>query len=82
MENYFSYFSTVTYVVGTQKDYLNETVLMSTQKHVFKLKGKKITTILRLKCPFLNLWPSLHEYATSTKIKRKPSLQGWQNAAK
>ena len=30
-ENYFSYFSTKTYVVGTQKNRLNETVLMSTQ---------------------------------------------------
>ena len=30
-ENYFSYFSTKTYVVGTQKNRLHETVLMSTQ---------------------------------------------------
>ena len=30
-ENYFSYFSTKTYVVGTQKNRLNETVLFSTQ---------------------------------------------------
>ena len=30
-ENYFSYFSTKTYVVGTQKNRLNETVLLSTQ---------------------------------------------------
>ena len=28
---YFSYFSTKTYVVGTQKNRLNETVLLSTQ---------------------------------------------------
>ena len=28
--NYFSYFSTKTYVVGTQKSRLNETVLLST----------------------------------------------------
>ena len=28
---YFSYFSTKPYVVGTQKDRLNETVLLSTQ---------------------------------------------------
>ena len=30
-ENYFSYFSTKTYVVGTQKNRLNNTVLLSTQ---------------------------------------------------
>ena len=30
-ENYFSHFSTKTYVVGTQKNRLNETVLLSTQ---------------------------------------------------
>ena len=30
-EKYFSYFSTKTYVVGTQKNRLNETVLLSTQ---------------------------------------------------
>ena len=30
----FSYFSTKTYVVGTQKNRLDETVLLSTQKHV------------------------------------------------
>ena len=30
VENYFSYFSTKTYVVGTQKNRLNETVLLGT----------------------------------------------------
>ena len=30
-KEYFSYFSTETYVVGTQKNCLNETVLLSTQ---------------------------------------------------
>ena len=30
-ENYFSYFSTKTYAVGTQKNRLDETVLLSTQ---------------------------------------------------
>ena len=30
-ENYFLYFSSKTYVVGTQKNRLNETVLLSTQ---------------------------------------------------
>ena len=35
-----------TYVVGTQKNPLNETVLLSTKKHMFKLMAKKIFTIL------------------------------------
>ena len=48
-ENYFSYFSTKPYVVSTQKNRLNET------KHMFKLKGNKIITILRQKS-LLN-WP-------------------------
>ena len=42
---YFSYFSTKTYVVGTQKNHLDEMVLLSTQ-NVFKLMGKKIITNL------------------------------------
>ena len=29
IENYFSYFSTKTYVVGAQKNHFNETVLLS-----------------------------------------------------
>ena len=35
-DNYFSYFSTKTYVVGTQKNRLNETVLLSTQNTCLK----------------------------------------------
>ena len=36
------------YVVGAQKNRLNETVLLSTKTHsdMFKLRGKKIITIL------------------------------------
>ena len=49
---YFSYFSTKTYVAGTQKNRLNETVLSSTQ-----LTGKKIFTILRSKkFVYLSMW--------------------------
>ena len=44
--NYFSHFSTKTYVVGTQKNYLNETILLSTQ-NMLKVMGKKILTIFR-----------------------------------
>ena len=40
------YFSSKTYVVGTQKNCLNETVLLSTQ-NMLELMGKKIITILR-----------------------------------
>ena len=34
-KNFFSYFSTKTYVVGTQKNRLNETVLLSTQNILY-----------------------------------------------
>ena len=43
-KDYFSYFSTKTYVVGSQKNRLNEY-----PKHMLKLMGKKIFTILRSK---------------------------------
>ena len=42
---FFSHFYTKTYVVGAQKNRTNETVLLSTPKHMFKLMGKKIITI-------------------------------------
>ena len=42
-----------TYVVGTQKNRLNETVLLSTPKHMLKIMGKKIFTILRWKFLFI-----------------------------
>ena len=41
-KNQFSYFSSKTYIVGTQKNRLNE-------KHMLKLMGKKILTLLRSK---------------------------------
>ena len=34
IKNYFSYFSTNTYVVGSQKNHLDEMVLLSTQTYV------------------------------------------------
>ena len=40
-----SYFSTETHVVSTQKNHLNEMVLLSTQ-NMLKLRGKKILKIL------------------------------------
>ena len=46
MKNYFSYFSTKTYVVGTQKNRLNETVLLRNQNICFNLWVRK-NAILR-----------------------------------
>ena len=40
---------------GYSKNHLNETVLLSTQKHMFKLMDKKIIAILRWK--YLLNWP-------------------------
>ena len=48
-----SYFSTETYVVGTQKDRFNETVLFKHPKHMLKLMGKKILTVLPLTILFI-----------------------------
>ena len=42
MESYFLNFSSKTYVLGTQKNRLNEH-----PKHMFKLMGKNIIAILR-----------------------------------
>ena len=69
----FFYFSTKTYVIGTQKNRLNETVLLSTQKQMVKLMSKKILTILRPNfclsgglirdkemCQFMRLWYLSH----------------------
>ena len=47
MENHFSYFSTKIYVVGTQKNPLNEMVLLSIQ-NTFYMMDKKIFTTF---CP-------------------------------
>ena len=40
-EKYFSYFSTKRYVMGTQKNHLNETVLLSTQNICKKIWVRK-----------------------------------------
>ena len=45
----FSYFSTKTYVVGTQKNHLNETVLLSTQNND-KIDGEENVYNFTLKC--------------------------------
>ena len=46
-DDFFSYSSNKTYVVGTQKNRLTETVLLRIQKHMFKLMDKKIIATLR-----------------------------------
>ena len=43
-ENYFSYSSTITYVVGTQKNRLDH---FEHPKHMFKLMAKTIIAIVR-----------------------------------
>ena len=43
------FFSSKTYVVGTQKNPLNETVFLSTKKRLLKLMGKKVLTVSFLK---------------------------------
>ena len=48
-----SYFSTKTYVVGTQKNRLIETFFLSTQNIILKGLDKKIFTILRSKIVFI-----------------------------
>ena len=45
MENYFSYLSTKTYVVGTQKNRLNDKGSSEQPKHMLKLMSKKIITV-------------------------------------
>ena len=52
-EKSFSYLSTKPYVVGIQKNRLNETALLSTQNIMLKLMGKKIFTILHSKILFI-----------------------------
>ena len=59
IENYFSYFSTKTYVVGAKKNRLNEMVLWSTQ-NMFKLTDKKIITILRSKTSVYGTFELIH----------------------
>ena len=56
--DFISYFSTKTYGMGTQKNSLNETVLLSTQNtclNMFKLMDFK--TILILRWTYLLNWP-------------------------
>ena len=45
--NYISYFSTLTYVVDTQKNRLDETVLFEHPKHMFRLMQQEIVGLLR-----------------------------------
>ena len=52
-QKYFSDSPTETYVVGAQKNRLNETVLLSPQNLLLKLRGKKIFTILHSKMLFI-----------------------------
>ena len=52
VKNYFSYFFTKTYVVGTQKNSLSETVLLSTQNTCFNSEVEKnYNLMLKKVCP-------------------------------
>ena len=57
-QNFFSYFSTKTYVVGTQKNRLNETVLLSTQNTCLTLWVRKYSQFYAKIFVYLNL--SIH----------------------
>ena len=61
----FSYFSTKTYAVGTQKNRLNETGFFEHPQHMFKLIGKKITTNLSSKICFTE--PMLGQLSSRTR---------------
>ena len=51
IENRFSYFSTLTYVVGAQNNSLDETASFKHPKHLLKLMYLKLLTmLLRLLC--------------------------------
>ena len=56
---FFSYFSTKTYVIGTQKNRLNEAVLLSTKSHVqieeLEIKIKQVYAKIFLSGSLLNL---------------------------
>ena len=60
--------------MGTQKNRLNETVLLSTQ-NMFKLMGKKIFTILRSTLLFISAYDSLLQVVTmrdqDQEVKKK-----------
>ena len=56
VENYFLYFSSKTYVVGTQKNRLNETVLLSTQNTCLNWWVRKnYNNFMLIKFPYLDL---------------------------
>ena len=65
-KNYFLNFSTKTYVAGIQKNRLDEMVLLSTQKQMFKQTDKKILTSFMLKnCVYLDLWLYRESYMSA-----------------
>ena len=49
--------------MGTQKNHLNEMVLLSTLNIMFKLVGKKILTLLRSKIVLISSTELAHIYA-------------------
>ena len=72
----FSYFSTTTYVVGTQKNRLIETVLLSTPKHMFKLTVKKMVlpVNVRISVPMIIIMLTINIQLSVFLAKRCPEL--------
>ena len=56
--------------MATQKNRLNETVLLSTQNIMFKLMGKKIFTILRSKILFILTYVLLYFRGISSVVRK------------
>ena len=77
-ENYYFYFSTKTYVVqckySKEPSFVfwcsNETVLLSTKKHMFKLMGKKIIATLctNVFLNWINIYVNINQYMTKLSI--------------
>ena len=87
-ENYFSYFAIKTYVMGTQKNHLNEMVLLSTQNKcsnwsirnnsqfytkIFHLPGSIMVILTVSQGPWWHLWTQL--CSPKSNIQRDGSLE-------
>ena len=77
LENYFLYSSSKTYVVGTQKNRLNEKVLLSTQNICLNRWAKKIITILRSKNLLIWIYVLILKKVSirQQKYEKLPSMQ-------
>ena len=61
-KTFFLYFSSITYVVGTQKNRINETVLLRTKKTNVKIDGQEtMYNFTLMKFPYLDLCQALFD---------------------